>query len=301
MYLIDDQEPTTVQDTEDSLEGLIDAESMKDFTQDSTEDTQEKDTNSQKDNNEESKPVEDNSKPEESNTADKTEETDNKPFLKIKYNKEDKELSQEEAITLAQKGMNYDHLQNKVDEMSKINNRLEEQAKLNGMSVVEYLDSLDKLQEEFEYNKALEETKAKYPEADENLIKELVENKIAASRKDKELSKVNEKTKIAEDNRKSLQQQIDKFLDIHSDIKVDQLEKILTDDMYKLMDQGYTLTEAYDKVKGKEALSNSSKQQEQAKVDQKKEDNKAKSFGNLNNSGDTAKDELMEAFMSAFK
>lgn len=300
MYLIDDQEPTTVQDTEDSLEGLIDDESIKNFTQDSTEETQEKETNSQKDTEGDSNVVKEDSKPEETDTTNK-EATDNKPFLKIKYNKEDKELSQEEAITLAQKGMNYDHLQNKVDEMSKINNRLEEQAKLNGMSVVEYLDSLDKVQEEFEYNKALEETKAKYPEADENLIKELVENKIAASRKDKELSKVNEKTKIAEDNRKSLQQQIDKFLDIHSDIKVDDLEKILTDDMYKLMDQGYTLTEAYDKVKGKEALSNSSKQQEQAKVDQKKEDNKAKSLGNLNNSGDAGKDEMMEAFMSAFK
>lgn len=37
--------------------------------------------------------------------------------LKIKYNGEEKEISQEEAVTLAQKGMNYDHLKAELESL----------------------------------------------------------------------------------------------------------------------------------------------------------------------------------------
>lgn len=304
------QEPTTVQDNEESLEGLIDAESLESFKKDTTEETQEQQTNAQESTEEESQvetekestdAEEVESKPEETETAKNNEGTDNKPFLTIKYNKQDKELSQEDAITLAQKGMNYDHLQSKVDSLSKTTARLEEQAKANGMTVDEYLDKLDEVQRDFEYNNALEKAKAENPGADEKLLERIVKAEIELSRKDKELNKVNTKTKIAEEKHADLQKQIDKFLSIHTDIKADQLESVLTDDMYELMDQGYTISEAYDKIKSNEAVASNSAAKAQAKVNQKKEDNKSKSLGNISNSGETTKDPLEEAMLSAFK
>ena len=53
------------------------------------------------------------------NTEVTTEEqTQMQPFLNVKYNKEDVALSQEEAIMLSQKGMNYDKLQQKYEELN---------------------------------------------------------------------------------------------------------------------------------------------------------------------------------------
>ena len=39
------------------------------------------------------------------------------PKIKVKYDKEEKELSYDEAVTLAQKGMNYDRLNEKYDSL----------------------------------------------------------------------------------------------------------------------------------------------------------------------------------------
>ena len=294
---IEIQEPTTVQETtEDDLTGLLDESSLN---EDGTLKSQTSEASDELV-DETKEPKKDEPEKEEPEEVEETIEETDKPFLTVKYNKEEKGLSQEEAITLAQKGMNYDHLQDKVDSMSKDYSRLEEQAKLNGMEIGEYLDKLDEVQKQFEYSNALEKAKQENPEADEKLLERIVKAEIELSRKDKELNKVNTKTKIAEDKQADLQKQIDKFLNIHKDIKVDQLQSILTDDMYKLMDDGYTIAEAYDIVKSKEAVSNSAKEIAQVKVSQKKEENKSKSLGNLTNSGDTKKDALEEAMLSAF-
>lgn len=72
-------------------------------------------------------------------------------FLNVKFNGEEKSLSQEEAIALAQKGMNYDTIHSKYEEMKnnsskfdKANHVLESFAKRSGLSVEQYLDSLEK-------------------------------------------------------------------------------------------------------------------------------------------------------------
>ena len=47
--------------------------------------------------------------------ADSTQSEEAKDFLNIRYNGEDKALTQDEAIMLAQKGMNYDKEKGKLD------------------------------------------------------------------------------------------------------------------------------------------------------------------------------------------
>ena len=56
----------------------------------------------------------------EENTIDTTEESQEQvqePFLRVKYNKEERGLTQDEAIMLSQKGLNYDKLQEKLQQM----------------------------------------------------------------------------------------------------------------------------------------------------------------------------------------
>ena len=48
------------------------------------------------------------SEPTEAKAEETTEVKADEPFLTIRYNKEDKGLTREDAITYAQKGMNYD-------------------------------------------------------------------------------------------------------------------------------------------------------------------------------------------------
>ncbi len=49
---------------------------------------------------------------------DRSEQTPDEPFMTVRYNKQDKPLSKEEAVTYAQKGMNYDKLQERLKEVS---------------------------------------------------------------------------------------------------------------------------------------------------------------------------------------
>lgn len=50
------------------------------------------------------------SQPDEESEEETAEEEDNEPFMTIRYNKSDKGLTKEEAVVLAQKGLNYDHV-----------------------------------------------------------------------------------------------------------------------------------------------------------------------------------------------
>lgn len=80
--------------------------------------------------------------------------------LKVKYNGEDKELSLDEAVVLAQKGLNYDK---KVQELETIKNSeeiktLAELAKLNGHSdVKEYVKALRENAEKAQIDKRINE------------------------------------------------------------------------------------------------------------------------------------------------
>lgn len=70
--------------------------------------------------------------PENGNLLD--EAANEQPFMTVRYNKEDKPLSKEEAVVYAQKGMNYDKLQERLKEMAA---KLSEYEKLG----IEYAES----------------------------------------------------------------------------------------------------------------------------------------------------------------
>ena len=65
------------------------------------------------------------------------------PFLRVTYNGEDRDLTAEEAKTLAQKGLNYDRIKEKADQAEKWKksaDMIERFAEAAGVSVEEYLE-----------------------------------------------------------------------------------------------------------------------------------------------------------------
>ena len=109
-----------------------------------------------------------NSAPANSSQEEK-QETNVIPF-KVKYNGEEKELSQEEAITYAQKGMNYDKIydelmKTKENPILKHTDKIKEYADFCGVSVDEFIDELAEQKRRAELsqytNKGIDEVTAK--------------------------------------------------------------------------------------------------------------------------------------------
>lgn len=117
----------------------------------------------------------------ESTTEANSTETTEQPFLTIQYNKESKGLTQEEATTLAQKGMNYDKVYQELQDYKtgKITDpalsELDFWAKQNGMNRQEYVNFLRENRKTQMLQNELNDIRAKYPDLSDEAAKEMAE------------------------------------------------------------------------------------------------------------------------------
>lgn len=95
-------------------------------------------------------------------------------FLTIRYNKQDRKLSRKEAIELAQKGANYDHIKSELDSFRSgpIGRAMKAYADQAGMSVEQYAEMMAQQAEAAAEKKAIEELQERFPAAPEELLKE---------------------------------------------------------------------------------------------------------------------------------
>lgn len=93
-------------------------------------------------------------------------------FLDVVYNGEKKNVSKEEAIALAQKGMNYDKIVNQLNEVrnSPELQMLQSIAEANGLSPTEYLTHLQEFQTQSKVNSVYQQLKEKYPETSDEML-----------------------------------------------------------------------------------------------------------------------------------
>jgi len=105
--------------------------------------------------------------------TEEQEQQEEAPFLQVKYNKEDKALSKEEAIMLAQKGMNYDKVIEKLNSIESDPNigYLKSLAERNNMSLEGLVDYWKQQEEEAELNELLQRN------IPEDYAREMLENK----------------------------------------------------------------------------------------------------------------------------
>jgi hypothetical protein len=95
------------------------------------------------------------------------------PFLKVKYNKEEMELDEATARELAQKGLNYDKVTERLQALES-DPRLtlvEELAQAQGMDVNEYVEAVRQYQEEARLNELLQQN------IPEEYAREMLENR----------------------------------------------------------------------------------------------------------------------------
>lgn len=162
--------------------------------------------------------------------------------LRVKYNKEDKELSMEEAVEYAQKGMNYDKLKERAEALENHPGMkfLERQAQASGKTVEELVAQAEK-------GAKIKELSKKYGTDDEDVLESLYEqakkadeyDRIEAKRKAEEEKTNAEKQKKSKDN--------EEFIDYYKklngkDVDVTQLPK----EIFMIAEKdGISLKQAY--------------------------------------------------------
>lgn len=97
-------------------------------------------------------------------------------FLKVKYNKEDKVLSKAEAVALAQKGLNYDHVYEELKSYREgaIGQALKTYADQAGMSVEDYAKFMQQNADAAAEKAAMEKLAEDHPDWPEDALRELV-------------------------------------------------------------------------------------------------------------------------------
>lgn len=96
-------------------------------------------------------------------------------FLTVKYNKAEKKLSRDEAIELAQKGLNYDKV---YGEAERLRGAVKPYADQAGMTIPQYLDHIAKQAGETAEAAVEQQVRADYPYIADEAVRELVQARL---------------------------------------------------------------------------------------------------------------------------
>jgi chromosome segregation ATPase len=192
-----------------------------------------------------------------------TETTASPPKLKVKYNKEERELSYDEAREYAEKGMNYDKIKGRLEETETQLNKWEQgeiakavrlYAKDMGISEAEVgkmlLDQFDKRVAERE----------ELPPEVTKQRRELEERATQAESKAQQLEREKAEREQQEAEIQKAKQQLETFVDKHKDVKIAELPQKVKDLWNKTGD----LEEAYQTY-----ISDKSKEDKIAELERK--------------------------------
>lgn len=186
-----------------------------------------------------------------SETEETTEETSNNEnseneeandFLSIRYNGNDMTLTQEQAVMLAQKGMNYDKVKGKLDSLENGTLRsISQVAERAGLTLDEYAQRLNDFQEQSEIQQIANEYQQKHPDVDDDAASEYA-NAVYQNKREAQAKK------NAEDAQKREQQtddyyrhEVERLYDYNPNIEIDKLDVEVIDDI----NAGLSPLEAY--------------------------------------------------------
>jgi hypothetical protein len=228
----------------------------------------------------EDKPVED----EEESTE--TEELEPDPFLKIKFNGEEKILDEDEARVLAQKGMNYDRFYEPIERL----------ARMNGMSVGDYVNKLNDTQIQYEVSNEIEKLRdnPKYEGVSDEVLEEIATARVNENISSKERQYQEEISGQAAAQEAQVQRDVEKFLDEYPEFR-DKGPDALDQKVYDYINNGYSLLEAYEKWNREQART--SQAMTKMKNSQINEANRRKSLGNISNAGSADTDDFLSGFL----
>lgn len=217
--------------------------------------------------------------------AGKTDNPEAKPAegkeqtIHIKYNGEEMDIPISEAVVLAQKGMNYDHV---AEENGKTMAIIDRFARQSGMTREQYLRYLEDAEQTMQANAELETLRGKYPDADESILRELADREIKLRRQDNERE---QQTKAMQEDA-ARRKPWEDFFKAYPDVKPDSL----THDFYDAVHGGKSPTEVYLKQRVAEL-------EEKLATQDKNRENAAKATGSAR--GDAAQ-KTVDPFIAGF-
>lgn len=240
--------------------------------------------------NEDSEP----SETQEDNSED--EKVDFKPLLeelskKVKYNKENVSIeSLEDLINGYQKGLNYDKIQEKLENLqnSKAETYIRQKADELGITVDEYMDQV----EDYEKKQKEEREKERLEEMVENGVpEELAREVIATAELRKQLQKKENELKEREEASKQKEkeeQEYQDFLKNFPDVNPDDIPKEVFEDA-----ENSDLSSAYMKYKLNDL-------ENKLKVAKQNEENAESSVGGVTETGPTKESHSKDLFLEGF-
>ena len=196
--------------------------------------------------------------------------TDNAQTIRVKFNGEERDLSLEEARTLAQKGMNYDHVIEERDRNRQAFDFLMERAKANNMTVEELIER----EKNNAANQRIEKKIAELRERDEDASEETL--KMLATRDIEAEDRLAEEAKQAEIKNKE-EEMINgwrELFKIHPELKPTDGKETIPKEMFDLVGEGYSPVAAHYVLKLREI-------EEENKIKEAAETAKNKSIGSL--------------------
>ena len=236
------------------------------------------------------------SEPSESQEDNSEDDVDFEPLLKalsgkVKYNKENVSIeSLEDLINGYQKGLNYDKIQEKLENLqnSKAEVYIKQKADELGMSVDEYMDEV----ENYERRKKEEQDQERLEEMVENGVPEELAREVIATAelrrqlqlKENELKEREEASRAKEAEEKEYED----FLNAFPDVEPESIPKEVFEDAVNS-----NLTAAYTKYKMKEL-------ETQLKVAKQNEENSASTVGGVTDTGTTKENHVSDPFLEGF-
>lgn len=213
------------------------------------------------------------------------------PFLKIKYDKEEIGLTQDEARELAEKGKNYDRIR---DRYNSLNDQIERLARIYDMDVNTFLNSLSDSQKKFEIANEVQSLREQYPNADDGLLNEIATSRVNSRTTQREAQVAQEQTQKQDTIDAEVKRQVDLFRQEYPNLEPDKLDK----QVYGYVKQGYTLLEAYSKWARNEQVKNKPIEEERLRARQLNEANRSKSYGDTSTVGSADVDDFMSGWFS---
>lgn len=179
----------------------------------------------------------------ESPTSEETSSESAAPFMTVKYNGAEQGLSQDEAITYAQKGMNYDKVYGQLEQMRNdpVRRAFEEQAARAGLTLNEYADRLEQFQRESAINRLADTFMNENPDATEDIARKFAEAQYQSSLAQKAQERAEHQAQEEADQQQWAFSQIEAFQREYPNVDI----RTLPQDVIDEINAGESLLSAY--------------------------------------------------------
>ncbi|WP_303016146.1 hypothetical protein [Holdemania massiliensis] len=170
-------------------------------------------------------------------------ENQKKPILTVKHLGVEKQLSEDEARALAQKGMDYDHLRQQYDGLKNSEELalLDQMAAEMGMDRASYIKALSQFNQNQAAAQYVEELKKQYPNTDEAVLQELAKTQLTQRQEQEKQAKLTQQQQAEKAQKEAFAAQYQAFVSEYPDIDPTKLP----DDVIQSMASGETMLSAY--------------------------------------------------------